>query len=592
MSARPPVETRPIRRLYGYGLKHRTRLIAGFLLGVLGGGSIFGMLTSLSRTANQAFAEHEVESTLESLISTDSGFLVTALFLILFFFLSGIGHYFSIYHINWVGFKVVEQLRRECFHKLQQLQLGFYSRHSSGELISRITNDTMQVQHAVSGVVADIVRQPLTLIFALAFMLKTDPVLALLSLVIFPVCVAPVVIFGRKVRKYSRQSQEYLAGLSSVLQENVSGTRVVKAFGMEAYEEKKFDRENRSVFGRLIKTVLARNINQPLMEFVAGLGIVAMMMYVRVRHLEVGDFFAFAAALGMLYQPAKMLSKVHMEIQKAMGAAERIFSLLDEPVDVAEKPEAQPFDESLREIRFRNVGFDYGDNPVLRDVNLTIRAGETVALVGSSGSGKSTLVSLVPRFYDPVSGSVHLNQHDIRDLTLASLREHIALVTQDTFLFDDTIAANIAYGREDADMESIYAAARKANAHDFIETLPQGYQTKVGERGGNLSGGQRQRIAIARAIHRDAPILILDEATSALDNESERLVQDAINKMMHGRTSIVIAHRLSTVQHADRILVLDAGQIVEEGTHSQLLEQGGLYRRLHDLSKGDAIAFA
>ncbi|MCC5847904.1 MAG: ATP-binding cassette domain-containing protein [Verrucomicrobia bacterium] len=583
MSTPPPLEKRPIRRLYRYGLKHRGRLLAGFLLGVLGGGSIFGMLASLSKTANKAFASDQVEGTLEALISSDSGFLVTALLLILFFLLSGLGNYFSIYHINWVGFKVVEELRRESFHKLQVLQLGFYSRHSSGELISRITNDTMQVQHAVSGVVADIVRQPLTLIAALAFMLMTDPVLALLSLVIFPICVAPVIIFGRKVRKYSRQSQEYLAGLSSVLQENVSGTRVVKAFGMEAYEEEKFDRENRSVFGRLIKTVLARNINQPLMEFVAGLGIVAMMMYVRVRHLEVGDFFAFAAALGMLYQPAKMLSKVHMEIQKAMGAAERIFSLLDEPIDVVEAPDALDFNEDLREIRFENVGFDYGDKPVLRNVNLTIRAGETVALVGSSGSGKSTLVSLVPRFYDPTRGRLCLNDHDLPSLSLKSLREHVALVTQDTFLFDDTIASNIAYGREDAVPEAIIAAARKANAHDFIQQLPKGYDTKVGERGGNLSGGQRQRIAIARAIYRDAPILILDEATSALDNESERLVQEAINTMMKGRTSIVIAHRLSTIQHADRILVLQEGQIVEQGSHTDLLKQNGIYKHLYQL---------
>ena len=583
MSPPPPLEKRPIRRLYRYGLKHRGRLLAGFLLGVLGGGSIFGMLASLSKTANKAFASDQVEGTLEALISSDSGFLFTALLLILFFLLSGLGNYFSIYHINWVGFKVVEELRRECFHKLQVLQLGFYSRHSSGELISRITNDTMQVQHAVSGVVADIVRQPLTLIAALAFMLMTDPVLALLSLVIFPVCVAPVIIFGRKVRKYSRQSQEYLAGLSSVLQENVSGARVVKAFGMEAYEEEKFERENRSVFGRLIKTVLARNINQPLMEFVAGLGIVAMMMYVRVRHLEVGDFFAFAAALGMLYQPAKMLSKVHMEIQKAMGAAERIFSLLDEPIDVVESADALDFDETLRDIRFEHVGFDYGDKPVLQDVNLTIRAGETVALVGSSGSGKSTLVSLVPRFYDPTRGRLCLNDHDLTTLSLKSLREHVALVTQDTFLFDDTISANIAYGREDAEPDAVIAAARKANAHEFIQQLPKGYDTKVGERGGNLSGGQRQRIAIARAIYRDAPILILDEATSALDNESERLVQEAINAMMKGRTSIVIAHRLSTIQHADRILVLQEGRIVEEGSHTDLLEQNGIYKHLYQL---------
>lgn len=583
MSELPPVEKRPLRRLYSYSLKHRGRLSLGVFLGLLGGASFSGVLASLSSTTNLAFADVGIDRNLENIFSTGSGFWVAAGLLMGFFLISGLCGYFSIYHINYVGFKVVEDLRRQTFHHLQRQQMGFYSRHSSGELISRVTNDTMMVQHAVSGVVADIVRQPALLLSAVGFMLYTDPMLTLISVVLFPVSVAPVIILGRKVRKYSRQGQEYMAGLSSVLQENVSGVRVVKSFGMEAHEESKFDIENRNVFGRLIKTVLARHVNQPLMEFVAGLGIVAIMMYVRVSQLGIGEFFAFAAALGVAYQPVKMLSKVHMEIQKAMGSAERIFALLDEPIDVVEPENGISLQSPVEEIKFDHVSFRYDEANVLEDINLTIKAGEKVALVGSSGSGKSTLASLVPRFYDATEGRVTLNGHDLRDFSFEGLRSQIALVTQDTFLFDDSITRNIAYGQAEPDMDRVIDAAHRAHAHDFIEAMEAGYDTRVGERGGRLSGGQKQRLAIARAIYRDAPILILDEATSALDNESERQVQAAINEMMKGRTSIVIAHRLSTIQHADRILVLQEGKIVEQGSHQALLDQNGIYRYLYDL---------
>lgn len=570
----PSAENRPIRRLYRYSLKHRLKLFLGMLMGMIGGGSLYAILEELRHLTNQAL--EFATGSWETLLATSVG-------VILFFLLKGVASYLSIYLINWVGFKVVEELRRECFAKLQHLQLRFYSKHNSGELISRVISDTTMVQHAVSGVVVDISQQPFLLVGALAYMIRQDWMLAALSLVVFPICIAPVIIFGRKVRKYSRQSQEHMAGLSEVLQENVSGVRVVKSFGVEDQEQAKFDRENSRIFGRLIKIVLARNINQPLMEFVSALGVVGLLIYAFYVEMTPGLLLTYIIAIGMLYHPVKMLSKVHMEIQKAMGSAERIFDLLDEPTDVEEPQNPVPLTLPLKEIRFEDVSFTYDEGPVLRNINLTIAPGEKVALVGSSGSGKSTLVSLVPRFYDATTGSVTMNGINLRDLTFSDLRSRIALVTQDTFLFNDTIARNIAFGEENPDPDKVRTAAKRAHADGFIEEMDEKYQTVVGERGGRLSGGQKQRLAIARAIYRDAPILILDEATSALDTESERLVQSAINEVMEGRTSIVIAHRLSTIQHADRILVLQEGRIVEEGSHQELLQLEGVYRRLYEL---------
>ncbi len=570
----PPPERRPIRRLYRYSLEHKGKLFFGMLLGMLGGGSFYAILERLKDLTNQAL--EFATGSWETLAATSIG-------VVLFFLFKGLASYFSIYLINWVGFKVVEQLRGEIFRKLQTLQLRFYGQHTTGELISRVVNDTTMVQHAVSGVVVDISQQPFLLIAALTYMVKEDWKLAVLSLIVFPVCIAPVILFGRKVRKYARQSQEHMADLSGVLQENVSGVRVVKSFGVEARETEKFQTENRKVFGRLIKIVLARNINQPLMELVSGLGVIGLLIYAFYEEMTPGLLLTYIIAIGMLYHPVKMLSKVHMEIQKAMGSAERIFTLLDEPVDVVEPEHPVPLPLPVRNIEFRNVTFRYNEEPVLRNIQLTISAGEKIALVGSSGSGKSTLVSLVPRFYDASEGAVTINDVDVRDLSFTGLRSNIALVTQDTFLFNDTVANNIAFGETDPDLDKVQTAARRAHADIFIQQMEQGYHTVVGERGGRLSGGQKQRLAIARAIYRDAPILILDEATSALDTESERLVQSAINEVMEGRTSIVIAHRLSTIQHADRILVLENGRIVEEGTHTALLEQGGVYRKLYDL---------
>lgn len=567
-------EKRPLRRLYSYSLQYKKRLFLGIILGAANGGSIFSILGEMQNSTDAAFNFGKISS---------RTLLLACGALVAIFILRGLALYLSRYLINWVGFKVVEELRRESFAKLQKLQLGFYSRHSSGELISRVSSDTMMVQHAVSGVVSDIATQPFALIGTLAYIIYSDINLAILSLIVFPICIAPVLILGRKIRKYARQSQEHMAGLSTVLQENVSGVRVVKAFCTERHEEKKFDIENKNVFGRLIRIVLARNVNEPLMETVAGISFAFLLIYASRTEMTPGQFLSFAAALALMYQPVKMLSKVHMEIQKAMGSADRIFELLDEPIDVEEKVDGAELQLPIETIDFKDVCFSYNEEQVLHHINLSIREGEKVALVGSSGSGKSTLVSLVPRFYDPGAGSVFINGVDLKNLSFKGLRQQIALVTQDTFLFNDTIASNIAYGDDEIDMDRVIDAATRANAHDFIQEMAQDYQTLVGERGGRLSGGQKQRLAIARAIYRDAPILILDEATSALDTESERLVQSAINEVMTGRTSIAIAHRLSTIQHADRILVMQEGRIVEEGNHQTLLDKNGVYRRLYDM---------
>ncbi len=563
-----------MRRLYSYSLQYKKRLFLGIILGAANGGSIFSILGEMQNSTDAAFNFGKISS---------RTLLLACGALVAIFILRGLALYLSRYLINWVGFKVVEELRRESFAKLQKLQLGFYSRHSSGELISRVSSDTMMVQHAVSGVVSDIATQPFALIGTLAYIIYSDINLAILSLIVFPICIAPVLILGRKIRKYARQSQEHMAGLSTVLQENVSGVRVVKAFCTERHEEKKFDIENKNVFGRLIRIVLARNVNEPLMETVAGISFAFLLIYASRTEMTPGQFLSFAAALALMYQPVKMLSKVHMEIQKAMGSADRIFELLDEPIDVEEKVDGAELQLPIETIDFKDVCFSYNEEQVLHHINLSIREGEKVALVGSSGSGKSTLVSLVPRFYDPGAGSVFINGVDLKNLSFKGLRQQIALVTQDTFLFNDTIASNIAYGDDEIDMDRVIDAATRANAHDFIQEMAQDYQTLVGERGGRLSGGQKQRLAIARAIYRDAPILILDEATSALDTESERLVQSAINEVMTGRTSIAIAHRLSTIQHADRILVMQEGRIVEEGNHQTLLDKNGVYRRLYDM---------
>lgn len=561
-------------RLIQYARPYKVRLIVGTVFGIIFAGSTAGILPAVKNTLAELFNPETLGWT---------AILGVAIILPILGLLRGVGYYLSMYFIQWVGHRVVHDLRIATFDRLQELSVYYFSRQKTGELISRTANDTMLVERAVSTVLGDLVRQPFVLIFLLVVLFWLDPVLAILSLVVFPVCIVPVALFGKRVRRNARAAQAKLADIVSILQESITGVRVVKAFGMEPYERKRFSEQCRAVFNRSMKVAKAKAAIEPIIVEISIVGISMILIYAHLTGMEMETFFTFGLALVALYEPVKKLSRVHLTIQQSSAAADRIFEVLDEHVTVQDRPDAVPLEGPVERIEFDRVQFAYDDDPVLREISFQVRPGECVAFVGSSGSGKTTLVSLLPRFFDPTSGGIRVNGRDIREYTLTSLRKQIGLVTQDTFLFNDTIAENIAYGRKDADPAEIEDAAKRAHAHSFIAELPEGYQTVVGDRGVRLSGGQCQRLAIARAILRNPPIMILDEATSALDTESERLVQAALDELMTNRTVFAIAHRLSTIQHADRIIVLDKGRIAETGAHDELLAQSGLYRYLYDL---------
>ncbi len=561
-------------RLLAYVKPYKTRLTIGIICGIVFAGSTAGILPALQRTLAELFDPDTLGL---------SAILGVAVLLPIFGLVRGIGFFLSMYYIKWVGHRVVLDLRVALFDRLQELSVYYFSSSKAGELISRAANDTMMVERAVSTVLGDLVRQPFVLIFLLGVVIWLDPVLAFLSLVVFPVCIIPVIQFGKRVRRNARRAQSHLAEIVTILQESIAGVRVVKAFGMEPYERARFRQGGEAVFKRLIKVARARSAIEPIIVEISIVGISLILVYAHLTGMAMETFFTFGLAMVALYDPVKKLSRVHLAVQQSTAAAERIFEVLDEHVTVQDQPGAQPLTGPIECIAFEAVGFQYDTEPVLQDISFTVKPGECIAFVGHSGSGKTTLVSLLPRFFDPTTGVIRINGQDIREYTLASLRQQIGLVTQDTFLFNDTIARNIAYGRQDADQTVIEAAARRAHAHDFIAALPEGYDTVVGDRGVRLSGGQCQRLAIARAILRNPPVMILDEATSALDTESERLVQAALDELMNDRTVFAIAHRLSTIQHAHRIVVLDKGRVVEMGAHAELLERGGLYRYLYDL---------
>jgi ATP-binding cassette, subfamily B, bacterial MsbA len=511
------------------------------------------------------------------------------------FIIKGVCDYIGNYLISYAGFSSVTDLRNAVFQKVVKQGAQFFEARSTGQLMSSIMNDVDKVQVATSQIMADFLRQIFTAIALLFFLFTNDWKLALISFTVLPAIMLPTTRIGRRIRRISRGTQDRQADLNQILQETLSGHMVVKAFGAETYETQRFRDAARRLLKTNVRYVLQQSLSSPLIDLMAAAVIVILLTYARTQikaeAITAGDFASFITALLLLLEPIKRLVGINNIFQQAIGASHKIFEYLDHHEEIVEKPGAPPLDKFEHAIQFQNIAFHYPNVPGgfrMEGLDLTVNAGEVVALVGPSGGGKTTLANLLPRFYDVTGGAVTVDGRDVRDIELKSLRALIGIVAQDTFLFNDTVAGNIAYGRPDISRDDIRRAAQTALAHEFIERLPEGYDTVVGDRGTRLSGGQRQRLAIARALLKNAPILVLDEATSHLDTESEMLVQKALANLMEHRTVIVIAHRLSTIRRADKIVVLAKGRVREIGTHEDLVTQGGIYQRLHELQFEDA----
>ncbi|MGZ4855521.1 MAG: ABC transporter ATP-binding protein [Candidatus Angelobacter sp.] len=506
--------------------------------------------------------------------------------------IKGACDYIGTYLVNHAGFGLITDLRNRLYDTILQRSISFFSRHSTGTLVSTVVNDVEKVQVTLTIALAEFLQQFFTLVFLIGVVIVLGHKLALVLLIFVPFVIVSAGKIGRRVRTTTRRGQDKLADIQNILHESIAGNRIVKAFGMESWESSRFRAAAKKLFRANLKSVAVQSVSSPLMDIIGALA-GALLLWVGRNQINTGEmtpgaFIAFIIAVFRLYDPVRKMAFFNNSFQQALGASQEIFRFIDEEDEVREKPDAIALPAFRERVRFENVSFSYSgangpEAEILHNVNLETRAGEVVAIVGSSGAGKTTLVNLIPRFFDVTSGAVKLDGHDIRDLTLASLRAQIGVVTQETILFNDTVRNNIAYGQPHVTEEAVIEAAKAALAHDFILRLPEGYDTMIGERGLRLSGGERQRIAIARALLKNAPILILDEATSSLDTESEALVQGALQNLISGRTVFVIAHRLTTVRHADRIVVLEGGRIADSGTHEDLLTRLGTYRKLYEL---------
>ncbi len=506
--------------------------------------------------------------------------------IILLYLAKGTFEYLQAYLMGFVGQKIITDIRNLVFHRLQRQPLSFFDKTPTGLIISRITNDISLIQSAVADSITAVLKDAFTIVGLICVVFYRDWKLAAIAFVVLPFATYPIVAFGRTLRKISIQNQKAMAKLTTFLHETITGQRIVKAFSMETYEDGRFALENEGLFRIILRRYKIRALSHPIMEVLGGIAVGVIIWYggseVIAGKSTPGNFFSFTAALLMLYEPIKRLNRENHNIQQGLAAAQRVFEILDREPEIQDKPNAVHLAAAQGIIEFENVFFKYEDKMVLHDINLKINKNETIAIVGESGVGKTTLVNLILRFYEATTGSIKVDGTDIKDISLNSLRHNIGLVTQDVILFNDTIRRNIAYGAPEEE-ERLQSVMESAYADDFIMKLPKKDETMAGEKGLRLSGGQKQRIAIARALYKDAPILILDEATSALDAASETEVQRALENLMKGRTTIVIAHRLSTIMNADRIIVLQAGTVVQQGTHQDLIEAEGPYKRLYEL---------